>query len=92
MYFFDKLDTYVGKQLAGVPANDLDRQQRESLVMLMQALIFGYAKTGNPGFQGWADYDTDNRSLLALDSESGIKSDPYRKRREWWFQNIYPVA
>ncbi|AUZ59696.1 putative esterase [Pseudomonas sp. XWY-1] len=90
VYFFDKLDTYVGKRLAGLPANSTDSKERESLVRLMQGLIFNYAETSQPDYPAWADYDTENRPLLALDADPSIKSDPYCKRREWWFQNIYP--
>lgn len=91
VYFFDKLDTYVGKRLAGFSASDADSQERESLVRLMQSLIFSYAETGHPDYPAWTDYDSENRRLLALDAEPSIKSDPYKKRRQWWFNNMYPA-
>lgn len=91
VYFFDKLDTYVGKRLAGLPASVTDCHERESLVRMMQSLVFSYAKTGQADYPEWAEYDTKNRPILALNTIPCVKSDPYRKRREWWFQNMYPT-
>lgn len=92
VYFFGKLDTYVGGLLAGPPKSDADRAERERLSRMMQRVILDFAgSTDSVGdaLPLWPEYETRQRPLLSLDSQPTLLSDPYAVRREWWFQHIY---
>ncbi|WP_334180701.1 carboxylesterase/lipase family protein [Pseudomonas nitroreducens] len=92
VYFFGKLDTYVGRLLAGTPKDNADLAERKRLSLLMQRLILNFAGSTKPSGEAvllWPDYNTRQRALLSLDSRPTLLSDPYVERREWWFQHIY---
>ncbi|SEN11405.1 para-nitrobenzyl esterase [Pseudomonas sp. ok272] len=92
VYFFGKLDTYVGRLLAGTPRDDAEQVEREALASLMQGLILsfaGAAATDSAAYRDWVGYDGESRTLLALDTQPQMLSDPYRQRRAWWFEHIY---
>lgn len=92
VYFFGKLETYVGRLLTGTGAIDAERFEREALANLMQQLILSFAGADvqdSTVFRDWVDYGSDTRTLLSLDARPQTLLDPYEKRREWWFRNIY---
>lgn len=92
VYFFGKLNTYVGRLLTGAAANEADCIKRDALANLMQQLILSFAAAdvkNSTVYRDWADYSNDSRTILALDAQPQMLLDPYEKRREWWFQNIY---
>lgn len=93
VYFFGKLDTYVGRLLAGVPASEAEHRQREALARMMQGLLLAFAGAGAadaPIYKDWPEYDASTRTVLVLNDRSQFLPDPYEARREWWFRNIYP--
>jgi para-nitrobenzyl esterase len=92
VYFFGKLETYVGRLLTGTWASDAERVEREVLANLMQKLILSFAAAevqDSTVYRDWVDYGSDARTLLSLDAQPQMLLDPYEKRREWWFRNIY---
>lgn len=92
VYFFGKLDTYVGRLLAGTPESVVDRAERDRLSRMMQSVILAFAgstESAGEALPQWPLYDTRQRPLLSLDVQPTLLSDPYAVRRDWWFQHIY---
>ncbi|MBD9578918.1 carboxylesterase/lipase family protein [Pseudomonas sp. PDM23] len=94
VYFFGKLDTYVGRLLAGTPQDAADAAESDRLSRLMQGMLLDYAGASqSPGdkLPQWPRYDAGQRTLLSLDQQPELLADPYAVRRQWWFENIYPA-
>lgn len=92
VYFFGKLDTYVGRLLAGTPEDAADGAERERLSRTMQRVILAFARATEPAGEAlpqWPLYDKRQRALLSLDMQPAVLCDPYAVRRDWWFQHIY---
>ena len=64
-----------------------DSPVRFSLAAMMSDTWLAFARTGNPNHAGlpfWPPYSIEKRPTMILNTEPGIKEDPYSEERQAW--------
>jgi para-nitrobenzyl esterase len=56
----------------------------DKLSSITRMAWLNFAKTGNPGIEGWQAYDTATRSTMVLGDSSSVKSAPFDETRSLW--------
>lgn len=91
-FMFDKTDTQMGEQLLGRAPNAAVAAQMRILSHAFQDAVIAFARTGepaSPGLPAWPRHGHADRSVMRLNVESKLESDPLKARREWWRENVY---
>ncbi|WLP92258.1 carboxylesterase/lipase family protein [Gordonia sp. NB41Y] len=78
---FAVFDAYRTPMLGGLAVGDLRATRR--VVEQMQSRWGGFARNGVPG-PDWPDYDDVSRSVLVIDRDVRVESDPDGPRRAAW--------